>query len=137
MSVSYTHLDMRTRYRIPEEYTYEQARKLLSIWQEVQLSSYRAYEPITICSNVDMDTVAAIEAKADQLDGIQVAESAVRVYPKDSVAAHIIGYMGKMVDEDTVKEYQDKGYSSEDKIGVAGIESTMEQYLSLIHIYSC
>ena len=56
------------------------------------------------------------------------------VYPKDSVAAHIIGYMGKMVDEDTVKEYQDKGYSSEDKIGVAGIESTMEQYLSLIHI---
>ena len=122
--------DMRTRYRIPEEYTYEQARKLLSIWQEVQLSSYRAYEPITICSNVDMDTVAAIEAKADQLDGIQVAESAVRVYPKDSVAAHIIGYMGKMVDEDTVKEYQDKGYSSEDKIGVAGIESTMEQYLT-------
>ncbi len=122
--------DLRTRYRIPEEYTYEQARKLLSIWQEVQLSSYRAYQPITICSNVDMDTVAAVEAKTDQLDGIQVAESSVRVYPKDSTAAHIIGYTGKMVDEDTIKEYQNKGYSSEDRIGIVGIESTMEQNLT-------
>ena len=40
--------DLRTRYRIPEEYTYEQARKLLSIWQEVQLSSYIAYVPFSM-----------------------------------------------------------------------------------------
>ena len=122
--------DLRTRYRIPEEYTYEQARKLLSIWQEVQLSSDLAYVPVTISEDVSMDTVALIEGQSDTLDGIQVGESSVRVYPKDDVAAHIVGYLGKMTDEDTLEEYEDKGYSRDDLIGAAGIESTMEQYLT-------
>lgn len=122
--------DLRIRYRIPEEYTYEQARKLLSIWQEVQLSSYLAYVPITISEDVNMDTVALIEGKSDQLDGIQVGESSVRIYPKDEVAAHIVGYLGKMTDDETIKDYKEKGYSQNDLIGAAGIESTMEQYLT-------
>ena len=122
--------DLRIRYRIPEEYTYEQARKLLSIWQEVQLSSYRSYVPVTISEDVNMDTVALIEGKSDQLDGIQVGESSIRIYPKDEVAAHIVGYLGKMTDEETIKDYEDKGYSQNDLIGAAGIESTMEQYLT-------
>ena len=123
--------DLRTRYRIPEEYTYEQARKLLSIWQEVQLTSYRAYLPVTISKSVQMDTVSAIEAKSDSLDGIQVGESSTRIYPKDEVAAHIVGYMGKMNDESTLKEYtEEKGYAQDDLIGASGIESSMEQYLT-------
>lgn len=122
--------DLRIRYRIPEEYTYEQARKLLSIWQEVQLSSYLAYVPITISEDVNMDTVALIEGKSDHLDGIQVGESSIRIYPKDEVAAHIVGYLGKMTDEETIKDYGDKGYSQNDLIGASGIESTMEQYLT-------
>ncbi len=121
--------DLRIKYRIPEEYTYEQARKLLSVWQEVQLSSYRAYVPVTVAEDVSMETVAVVEGRMD-LDGISVAESSTRVYPKDDVAAHIIGYMGKMVDNQTITEMQEKGYSSEDTIGITGIESTMESFLT-------
>ena len=33
--------DLRSRFRIPEELDYEQARKLLSIWQEVQMNMYK------------------------------------------------------------------------------------------------
>lgn len=122
--------DLRSRYRIPEEYTYEQARKLLSIWQEVQLSSYRAYVPVTICTNVDMNLVSVLEGHSDDLDGIEIAESATRVYPKDDVMAVLLGYMGKMNDKDTVAEYEAKGYSADDLIGATGLESTMEQYLT-------
>ncbi|MEG0357191.1 MAG: penicillin-binding transpeptidase domain-containing protein [Christensenellaceae bacterium] len=122
--------DLRTRYRIPEEYTYEQARKLLSIWQEVQLSSYRAFIPVQIAKDVNMETVALIEAYSNELDGVQIAQSAMRIYPKDDVAAHIVGYMGKMTNEDTIKEMQAKGYSQEDMIGVTGVESSMESYLT-------
>ncbi len=122
--------DLRNRYRIPEEYNYEQARKLLSIWQEIQLSSYRAYIPIKIAKNVPMETVAVIEAHSDELDGVGVVESSTRVYPKDEVAAHIIGYTGKMVDENTIKEMQAKGYGSDDTVGITGIENTMEAYLT-------
>ncbi len=122
--------DLRTRYRIPEEYTYEQARPLLSIWQEVQLSSYRAYVPVVVAKNVTMEAVAVLEAQSNDLDGISIAESSTRVYPKDDIACHIVGYTGRMVDEATIKEMEAKGYSQDDKIGITGIEATMEQYLT-------
>ncbi|MGI6152532.1 MAG: penicillin-binding transpeptidase domain-containing protein [Christensenellaceae bacterium] len=122
--------DLRKRYSIPEEYNYEQARKLLSIWQEIQLTSYRAYVPVVIASNIDMETVALIEAESSKLDGINISESSVRVYPKDSVAAHIVGYTGKMTDNDMIAEMGQKGYAQDDIIGITGIESSMEQYLT-------
>ncbi len=122
--------DLRDRYRIPEEYTYEQARKLLSIWQEVQLSSYKAYVPTVIAKNIPMDTVAIIEANSANLDGIGVAAASTRVYPKDSVAAHIIGNTGRMVDENVIKEMEAKGYSQDDTMGTSGIEATQEAFLT-------
>jgi len=120
---------LRNRYRIPEDYTYEQALPLLSIWQEVQLSSYRAYVPVTIASGIDIETVSVIEARTAELDGIGVSESSVRVYPKDDVAAHIIGYTGR-IDEARAQEMKDKGYSTDDTMGVVGVESTMEAALT-------
>lgn len=122
--------DLRTRYRIPEEYTYEEARKLLSIWQEVQLSSYRAYVPVKIARDVPADIVALIEAGSNDLDGVSVAQSSTRIYPKDDVASHIIGYMGKMVDETVVSEMVSKGYSQDDYVGITGVENSMESFLT-------
>lgn len=122
--------ELRTRYRIPEEYTYEQARKLLSIWQEVRLSSYLAYVPVKIATNIDIETVAVLEANMADLEGIGVSESSMRIYPKDSVAAHIIGYTGKMTEKNTIDEMKAYGYTSDDLIGITGIESTMEKYLT-------
>lgn len=122
--------ELRNRYRIPEEYTYEQARPLLSIWQEVQLSSYRAYIPVKIAKNVPIETVAVVEARSVELDGIGVAETSTRVYPKDDVAAHIIGYTGRIVNDTVMKEMESKGYSQDDSMGMTGIESSMEAFLT-------
>ena len=122
--------DLRNRYRIPENMSYEEARKVLSIWQEVQLSSYMAYNAVTIATGVNAKTVALIEAKSDELDGMQIAASTTRVYPKGASAAHIIGYTGKINDADTLTELQEKGYTQDDTIGISGIESSMEEYLT-------
>ena len=122
--------DLRDRYRIPENAGYEEARKLLSIWQEIQLSSYRAYEPVTIAENVDQATVAEIEQYANELDGIQVTSSTKRVYPKSDIAAHIIGYTGKMGDQKTIDEMTAKGYTQDDSVGIIGIENSMEDFLT-------
>ncbi len=122
--------DLRDRFRIPENTSYEDARKLLSIWQEIQLSSYRAYEPVTIAENVDQATVAEIEEYANELDGIEVASSTKRVYPKSDIAAHIIGYTGKMSNQETIDAMTAKGYTQDDTVGITGIESSMEDYLT-------
>lgn len=121
---------LRDRYRIPENASYAEARKLLSIWQEVQLSSYRAYVPVTIAKDVNPTTVAQLEERTAELDGVQVAAGTKRVYPKDDVAAHTIGYTGKMSDQDTIKKYTDQGYTQDNTIGITGIENWMEQYLT-------
>ena len=67
--------DLRSRFRIPEELDYEAARKLLSIWQEVQMNMYQSYVKVTMAKDVSLDTVYEIETHADELTGIEIAES--------------------------------------------------------------
>ncbi len=122
--------DLRSRFRIPEELDYEEARKLLSIWQEVQMNMYRSYVKVTIAENVSMETVYELETHGDALTGIEIAESYTRYYPKNSTAAHIIGYLGRIVDEEELEEKEALGYTAEDLVGKVGIEATMETYLS-------
>ncbi len=122
--------ELRSRYRIPESMEYEQARKLLSIWQEVQLGSYQSYIPITIATNVSFETISTLETNASDLAGIDVVSSYTRVYSKNDTAAHVIGYLGKMVDEEEIAEKKELGYSADDIVGKVGIEATMEAYLS-------
>lgn len=123
--------ELRSRYRIPENVEYEEAIKILSIWQEVQLGFYRAYLPVTIAENVSYSTVIEIELKANELSGMQISRTGVRVYPKGDLAAHIIGYTGAIMEEDDLDDLKQKGYDPDnDLIGKTGLEYTMEQYLT-------
>ena len=121
---------LRERYKIPENVSYVEAFKVLSVWQEVQLSSYRSYTPVLIADDVNMDTVAEIEMRKMKLTGMEIRENNIRIYPKNEVAAHIVGYMGRMLDEDTIMENLDLGYLRDDLIGISGIEATMEGELT-------
>ena len=121
---------LRERYRIPEQMSYEEAIKLLSIWQEVQLSSYKAYLPVTIAYNVSYTTVVEIEMRAHELMGMSIIESSSRVYPQEETAAHVIGYVGNITSEEA-ETYQEQGYDIDnDQVGKLGVESTMEAYLT-------
>lgn len=116
------------RYAL-KDYDEETQRKVLSVWQEWQMNVFLG-EPITIAEDIDFKTVAVIEAEALHMRGISIAESTYRVYPWGNVACHILGYTGKMTDEDTIERYKEKGYSPTDLIGVSGIEKSMEEQLS-------
>lgn len=121
--------ELRSRFRIPEEADYTLARKLLSIWQEVQMNMYQSHIPVTIATNISFETVAELEAKANELLGIRIVTSSTRVYPKGESAAHIIGYLGR-IDDTEIEEKEALGYTEKDLIGKAGIEASMEGYLS-------
>ena len=53
-----------------------------------------------------------------------------RVYPRSTLAAQIIGYIGAIPSQSTWQTYKAKGYSYNDKIGRDGIESSMEDWLT-------
>ncbi|MBT7121690.1 MAG: hypothetical protein HN948_01630, partial [Clostridia bacterium] len=67
LSPEQIYLFLRRKYQIPSEMGYEEARKVLSIWQDVQLASWVAYKPIDIAYNVNIQTVAEIETHAVEL----------------------------------------------------------------------
>ncbi len=124
------YLYLRNKYKIPSEMGYEEARKILSIWQEVQLASWVAYKPIDVAYNVSIATVAEIETHSAELSGMSTEDSTVRIYPRVDVAAHIIGYLGKIVEPEDLKKFQDLGYKVDDLVGVEGVEASMEKYLT-------
>ncbi len=121
---------LREYYFIPESATDEEALEILGVWQQVQYNAYRSYIPIVVAENVNMTTVSQIEMASVELPGVTIAESTVRVYPKGTLASNVLGYLGYMNDAYTIAEYEEMGYSQDDLIGVAGIESTMETYLT-------
>ena len=115
------------RYGI-EDLDYETQYKILSIWQELQMYAYLS-KPVTIAYDVDMNTVAQIEAASIELTGASIEQTTKRVYPRGTLASHILGYMGSIT-ESTLEQYSALGYDADDRVGVSGIEASMEEQLS-------
>jgi penicillin-binding protein 2 len=124
------YLKLRQIWKIPDDMDFEQASKVMSVWQEVVMNAYRAYVPVTIAYNVSIETVAEIEMRSDELIGISTQESTVRKYPYSTSAAHVIGYMGRITDPDELEKYTALGYENDDLVGISGIETTMESELT-------
>lgn len=129
ISAEDAYLRLRELWFIPEELPFSEARKIISIRQEVLLNNYRAYVPVTIAYNVSLEVVAQIEMMADEMPGLQTSQSTTRVYPYGETAAHVVGYCQKMSAENA-EALLALGYSYDDYIGVSGVESTMETYLT-------
>ena len=121
---------LRSRYAIPESVDYETAHKVLSIWQEVQMNAFQSYYDIIISTDVDMVTISELETQDFHDNCIQIVEGYTRVYPKGNTAAHVIGYIGKQTNKESIKANQDLGYSPSDEVGISGIEASLERQLT-------
>ena len=67
--------------------------KVMAVFSEMQMNLYNSL-PITIAKNVPFETVTEIETKSMMLPGMDISESTQRVYPKQTLAAQVIGYIG-------------------------------------------
>ena len=125
--------ELKKVYDIDPKYTDHEALKILNIWNEMKLVGFRAYQPVTIAKDIDLDTVAAIEESGSEHPGVVVTPSSIREYPNGEMAAHVLGYMGKITGEEWEKNkeyYKEKGYDPAiDLIGRSEIEKVMEEYL--------
>ena len=103
--------------------------KVMAVFSEMQMNLFNSL-PITIAKNVPFETVTEIETKSMMLPGMDISESTQRVYPKQTLAAQVIGYIGKIPSRTMWLTLQAKGYSYNDTIGRDGIESSMEDWLT-------
>ena len=67
------------------------------------LRHYRAapgYQPIPIKQDVTADEQAFIEAHRNELPELETIDEERRLYPRDGFAAHLIGYVGEVSEDD-------------------------------------
>ncbi len=103
--------------------------KVMAVYSEMQMNLFNSL-PIPIAEDVAYETVIQVETQSMMLPGMSIEVGSKRVYPKHTMAAQIIGYVGKIPTRAKWLELEDLGYSYNDVIGRDGIESTMEQWLT-------
>ena len=116
---------MRVRYDLPEEWTDEEARGVIGLRYEFDLRGVTNLPNYVFIQDVSNDDLSAILEL--NTPGLMVESSTVREY-HTTYAAHILGYMGGMDDDDWAK-YKPQGYSMDALIGQSGFEEAFEEYL--------
>jgi len=84
--------------------------------------------PVTLRRDVGFDLVAYIEENQDEFPGVAVQRVFVRHYPDGSRAAHVLGSVGE-IEEEELKEPQYKSLEPGDEIGQAGAEYAYDKFL--------
>ncbi len=86
------------------------------------------YRPIPIKEDITADEVAFIASHRNELPELETIEEARRLYPRDGFAAHLIGYVGE-VSEEQLNLPRYAIYEPGDVVGKAGIEETYDELL--------
>lgn len=83
-------------------------------------------ESLVITQDISPEEFLTIAYTLHLLPGIEVFENFTRVYDEPYAAAHAIGYLGKVTEEDIALH---PDILSEDRIGKSGIEAFYDEYL--------
>jgi penicillin-binding protein 2 len=86
------------------------------------------YVPVNIASGINRDQLEFFEENSVRLTGIDIEMKPVRKYPNGILAAHLLGYIGE-ISEDEMTRDEFNGYNSGDYVGKSGIERSLERYL--------
>ncbi|MDR7435053.1 MAG: penicillin-binding protein 2 [Armatimonadota bacterium] len=89
---------------------------------------YRPFEPVRIARDVSLEVVTKIEERRLELPGILIQAEPVRHYLYGKLAAHVLGYLGE-ISEEELKVRKGQGYSMGDLIGKTGIERMYDRLL--------
>lgn len=116
---------MRSRFRIPNDWSDEDVRDVLGLRYELDLRYYTSLPTYTLLSDVDATQLA--ELMELNIPGMQVLASTVREY-NTSYAAHILGRTAAMSPEEW-EVYKEKGYAMDAYVGKDGLEKAFEDAL--------
>ena len=116
---------MRKRYKIPEEWSDEEARAVIGFLYEFDLRGITYLPTYTFLEDVNDQQLSTILEL--NTPGLQVEASTVREY-HTKYAAHVLGYLGGMSNAQW-EENKKKGYSMDAMVGQSGFELAFEEYL--------
>jgi penicillin-binding protein 2 len=86
------------------------------------------YEPVLIKHDLRPEQHAMLAERKQELPGVEVQAQPVRVYPNKELAAHILGYVGRISDQE-LSQKKDLGYIGGELVGQTGLEAYYESVL--------
>ncbi len=86
------------------------------------------YRPIVIKEDVSMEDISQIEAYRGDHPEIQLGREPRRLYHYGSLAAHLLGYLGE-ISEDELKSGKFPGAKSGSQVGRSGVERIYNRFL--------
>lgn len=99
-----------------------------SIAEIVRINSPLQYIPAVITSGIPITQAYTIEQESIFLPGVRVLPEPLRYYPSAEYTASIIGFMGPLPNVNWLN--LGLGYQRDDRVGWAGLESSMELELA-------
>ncbi|MGI9610497.1 MAG: hypothetical protein ACR2NL_09430, partial [Acidimicrobiia bacterium] len=91
----------------------------------------RSLQPVIVADDVSVELWVNLQERA--FPGIAAERRSLRTYPYNEVAAHLIGYIGRVQDQDEADELNEvddaKPYQPGDEIGRSGLEAEFDRVL--------
>ena len=109
-----------------KQYSLEEARKIIAVRYGIDVNGYSSMRGYEISPEVCEKSVAQIEEMNHTFPGINIEYRPIRKYYYSSLASHVLGYVGKIGNEEYT---QNEGYELDDYIGKTGIEYVCEKFL--------
>lgn len=116
-------------YGISDQYTVSEALEIMAIRYAI-FTLWPKYSQILIATDIPDDAIISLRESSKELPGVSVVMQTKRVYNYSEYFAHLIGYTGK-ISEEELEEYNSEKeiYSATDAIGKTGIEKSFESVL--------
>lgn len=113
-------------------FTKQEALKILTIRYDMNNNSFQKYIATTVATDVSEETVAVVMENNTILEGVSIVEDTIRKYVDSTYFSHIIGYTGKVSQDELAllqAENGEESYDLNDTVGKLGIEKSMETQL--------
>jgi penicillin-binding protein 2 len=88
----------------------------------------RAFEPVTVAENVDMNTLIAVEESRPHLPGVLVITNIARKYVNGQFAAHVLGHIGEVTRRELERRHR-LDLRLGDMVGKMGVEKEFDVHL--------
>lgn len=88
-----------------------------------KMARQRYYEPVRIKDSITQEQYALLLEQKNELPGVEVQTKPVREYPYKDMAAHLLGYVNQVSEEDVMEAVGDHKYVGGELIGRTGLEA--------------
>lgn len=100
----------------------------IDLERRLQDERFSLFKPVPVVDDVPKDKVVYLRENQAAFPGVGVVQIAQRAYPHGSLAAHLLGYVGEINDEE-LEPRKAAGYRGGDTIGKSGAELAYEAAL--------